>query len=69
MISLILAAALATAAPVADQKICHRITYLGSRLNSQKICKTKREWDQIQWEHDKEVRDGQQKNRTLQTTG
>jgi hypothetical protein len=65
MISLILAAALATAAPVADQKICHRITYLGSRLNSQKICKTKREWDQIQWEHDHAVRDAQMKNRAL----
>lgn len=74
MISLIFAAAVAVspAAPAVaagDRRVCHKISYLGSRLNSQTICKSKREWDQIQWEHDKEVRDGQQKNRTLENNG
>jgi hypothetical protein len=75
MISLLIAAALAGAptapavapAQASDRMICHKISYLGSRLNSTRICKTKQEWDQIQWEHDHEVRDAQEKNRTMKS--
>lgn len=63
------APAAAASEKAGERRVCHKISYLGSRLNSQTICKSKREWDQIQWEHDKEVRDGQEKNRTLQHTG
>ncbi len=73
MITLILAAALAATPASADApnkgsaRVCHKISYLGSRLNSQTICKSKAEWDQIQWEHDHEVMEAQAKNRTMKS--
>jgi hypothetical protein len=76
MIALIVAAAVAAtpaaaAAPgkSADQKICHKISYLGSRLNSTSICKTKAEWNELQFEHDRMLRQQQQLDRALNNNG
>jgi hypothetical protein len=60
----------ATAAPAdAGKKICHKITYTGSRLGAVSVCKTRREWDEIQWEHDHLLREQQQLDRALNNNG
>lgn len=38
----------ADAAIAADKKICKTTNVTGSRLNKQKICKTRQEWDQFE---------------------
>jgi hypothetical protein len=80
MLSLLIAAAaasVATASPAqpatpvtkasvgGSDQVCHTIKYLGSRLNSAKICKTKAEWNEIQAEHDRLVRQEQTRDRAL----
>lgn len=71
MLSLLIAAAVAaTPAAAADAakapaKVCHKIAYLGSRLNSATICKTKQEWNDLQADHDHMLRQQQQLDRAL----
>ena len=73
MLSLLIAAAIAATvagpaavvAPKAPARVCHKIAYLGSRLNSTTICKTKQEWNELQADHDHMVREQQQLNRSM----
>lgn len=52
-----------------EQKVCHKVTYTGSRLGATSICKTKKEWDELQWEHDHLLREQQQLDRALNNNG
>lgn len=73
MLSLLIAAAVAAApapAPTADTtrapaRVCHKIAYLGSRLNAATICKTRQEWNDLQADHDHMLRQQQQLDRAL----
>jgi hypothetical protein len=61
-------AASAQAAP-GSERVCKKITYTGSRLGAVSVCKTKHEWDEIQWQHDHLLRDQQQLDRALNDNG
>jgi hypothetical protein len=52
-----------------DARVCHKITYTGSRLGATSICKTRREWDELQWEHDHMLREQQQLDRAWDNNG
>jgi hypothetical protein len=68
-IAMMFAAAVATtpapAAPVenGNTMVCRKETYTGSRLGATRVCKTKAEWNEIQAEHDRLLRQ-QQSNRS-----
>jgi hypothetical protein len=51
--------------PSDTKRICRKITYTGSRLGAVSVCHSKREWDEIQWEHDHLVRERQLLDRAL----
>jgi hypothetical protein len=57
----------ATTAPQSDanQMVCRKMTYTGSRLGATKICKTRQEWNEIQAEHDRLLRQQQASDRSL----
>jgi hypothetical protein len=52
--------AMATGDP--DRQVCKKITYTGSRLGGERICKTARQWAQLQ----RETRDQVEKNQKPQ---
>jgi hypothetical protein len=61
----------ATATPAAasatdgSERVCKKITYTGSRLGAVKICHSRREWDELQFEHDHLLREQQQLDRAF----
>lgn len=59
----------AAQAAAGSEKVCRKITYTGSRLGAVSVCKTKREWDEIQFQHDHLLREQQQLDRALQDNG
>jgi len=50
-----------------DQMVCRKMTYTGSRLGATKVCKTRQEWNEIQAEHDRLLRQQQSADRSLKS--
>jgi hypothetical protein len=51
----------------ANQVVCRNMTYTGSRLGATKVCRTKQEWNEIQAEHDRLLRQQQSADRSLKS--
>jgi hypothetical protein len=52
-----------------SEKVCKKITYTGSRLGAVSVCKTRQEWNELQWQHDHLLREQQQLDRALNDNG
>ena len=52
-----------------SQMVCRKMTYTGSRLGATKVCKTRQEWNEIQAEHDRLLRQQQSADRSLKSGG
>jgi hypothetical protein len=63
------AAAAPAHAAAGSEKVCKKITYTGSRLGAVSVCKTRQEWNELQWQHDHLLRDQQQLDRALNDNG
>lgn len=52
-----------------DRMVCRKMTYTGSRLGATKVCKTRQEWNEIQAEHDRLLRQQQSADRSMKSGG
>lgn len=63
-------AAAQQAAPEKEKKVCKSVREIGSRIASERVCRTRAEWDQIARETRKELQDyGRTASQGSQGTG